>query len=122
MIYPNWAAKWPFEQCVSEMALAGFTGSELGNKYPKDISVLKNALKLRNLQICNAWFSTFLTSQPFEDTMEAFIRHRDFLHAMGARIIGAAEQGNSIQGKDVPVLLNKPVFTEGEWERRYHRI
>ena len=25
------------EQCVSEMALAGFTGSEVGNKYPKDV-------------------------------------------------------------------------------------
>ena len=112
---PELGGEVPFEQCISEMALAGFTGSEMGNKYPKDISVLKNALKLRNLQICNAWFSTFFTSQPFEDTMEAFIRHRDFLHAMGARIIGAAEQGNSIQGKDVQVLLNKPVFTEGEW-------
>ena len=26
-----------FEQCVSEMALAGFTGSEVGNKYPKEV-------------------------------------------------------------------------------------
>ena len=25
-----------FEQCVSEMALAGFKGTELGNKYPAD--------------------------------------------------------------------------------------
>ena len=36
-----------FEQCVSEMALAGFTGSEVGNKYPKDTAVLKEALDLR---------------------------------------------------------------------------
>ena len=28
-----------FEQCVSEMALAGFTGSEVGNKYPKEHAI-----------------------------------------------------------------------------------
>ena len=33
---PDLGAENTFEQCVSEMALAGFTGSEVGNKYPKD--------------------------------------------------------------------------------------
>ena len=37
---------------------------------------------------------------------------------MGARIIGAAEQGKSIQGKqDVPVLDRKPRFDDEEWKR-----
>ena len=34
-----------FEQCVSEMALAGFTGCEVGGKYPKDTAVLKKAFR-----------------------------------------------------------------------------
>ena len=34
---PDLGAENTFEQCVSEMALAGFTGSEIGNKYPKDV-------------------------------------------------------------------------------------
>ena len=42
-----------FEQCVSEMALAGFTGTEVGNKYLKDTEVLKKALELRNIEICS---------------------------------------------------------------------
>ena len=29
---PDLGAENTFEQCVSEMALAGFTGSEIGNK------------------------------------------------------------------------------------------
>jgi inosose dehydratase len=107
-----------FEQCISEMALAGFEGSEVGNKYPKDPVVLKRALELRGLQICNAWFSSFLTTQRYEEVERAFIAHRDFLHAVGARVIGAAEQGHSIQGKqDVPVFAAKPRFTDEEWKR-----
>ena len=107
-----------FEQCISEMALAGFSGSEVGNKYPTDTEVLKKALSLRNLEIASAWFSAFLTTAPLEETVAAFIKHRDFLHEMGAQVIVVSEQGHSVQGMmDVPVFAGKPVFSDGEWER-----
>jgi inosose dehydratase len=114
---PELGGEIPFEQCVSEMALAGFSGSEVGNKYPKDPRVLNKALSLRGLVICNAWFSSFLTTKPYREVEAAFIRHRDFLHAVGARVIGAAEQGHSIQGRDKPVFNAKPVFGNGDWGR-----
>jgi inosose dehydratase len=37
----------PFEQCVSEMALAGFEGCSVGHKYPKDPEVLKSRGRAR---------------------------------------------------------------------------
>ncbi|QEK13579.1 myo-inosose-2 dehydratase [Crassaminicella thermophila] len=114
---PELGAENTFEQCVSEMALAGFTGSEVGNKYPKDTKVLKKALDLRGVQICNAWFSCFFTTKPEEETIEAFIKHRDFLYEMGAKVIGCSEQGHSIQGLDKPIFDEKPVFTDEEWEK-----
>ncbi|MDR1637796.1 MAG: myo-inosose-2 dehydratase [Treponema sp.] len=113
---PELGGEIPFEQCVSEMALAGFTGSEVGNKYPRDPDVLNQALALRGLTICNAWFSSFLTTRPYEEVEEDFIRHRDFLYAVGARVIGAAEQGHSIQGLDEPIFDAKPSFTDEEWD------
>ncbi|QCX33997.1 myo-inosose-2 dehydratase [Caloramator sp. E03] len=115
---PELGSQNTFEQCISEMALAGFIGSEVGNKYPKDTKVLKKALNLRGISIASAWFSAFLTTKPFEETKEAFIKHRDFLHEMGAKVIVVAEQGHSIQGMmDVPVFDKKPIFTEEEWEK-----
>lgn len=114
---PELGGENTFEQCVSEMALAGFTGSEVGNKYPKDPVVLKKALDLRGVQICNAWFSMFFTTEAAEKTIDAFIQHRDFLHAVGARMVGCAEQGHSIQGLAKPVFDAKPVFTDAEWTR-----
>ena len=113
---PELGGNIPFEQCVSEMALAGFQGSEVGNKYPKDPEVLNKALKLRGLTICNAWFSSFLTTKPLKEVEKEFIAHRDFLYAVGARVIGASEQGNSIQGKPLPIFDAKPVFTKDQWK------
>lgn len=113
---PDLGAENSFEQCISEMALSGFSGSEIGNKYPKDPDVLKHYLDVRSLRICNAWFSSLLLSDGYDATIDAFIKHRDFLHALGAKVIGASEQGNSIQGKNVSIFGNKPVYTDEQWE------
>ncbi len=104
-----------FEQCISEMALAGYTGTEVGNKYPRDPEVLRKALDLRGLRVASAWTSLFLTTKPFEETEKDFIAQRDFLSAMGAEVIVVSEQGHSIQGTDRPVFDDKPVFTDEEW-------
>ena len=114
---PDLGAENTFEQCISEMALAGFSGAEIGNKYPSDPAVLKPYLDIRGLQICNAWFSSYLTSKPYEETIAAFKQHCDKLHALGAKVIGASEQGNSIQGcLDKSILDEKPVYTEEQWQ------
>jgi inosose dehydratase len=107
-----------FEQCISEMALAGFTGTEVGNKFPRDIKILKKALSLRGLEIASAWFSAYTTTKPLQETVEQFIKHRDFLHEMGANVIVVSEQGKSIQGLiDVPLFDFKPTFNKENWER-----
>lgn len=112
---PDLGAENTFEQCISEMALAGFTGCEVGNKYPKDTTVLKKALELRGMQICNAWFSTFLTTKPYEETEKEFIKHITFLKEMGAKVVGISEQGHSIQGTDLSIFDDKYIMNDEEW-------
>lgn len=114
---PDLGGENTFEQCVSEMALAGFTGSEVGNKYPKNPEVLKKALSLRKIEICNAWFSTFLISRPYEETEKAFEEHVAFLAEMGAKVVGVSEQSYSTQGiQDQPIFEGKHVMNDEEWK------
>lgn len=120
---PDLGRENTFEQCVSEMALAGFAGTEIGNKYPKDPIVLKKALDLRGLSVASAWFSAFLTTKPYEETERAFVAHRDFLHKMGAKVIVVSEQGNSIQGKqDTPIFGHKHAMDDHEWRLLYEGL
>ena len=114
---PDLGKENTFEQCVSEMALAGFTGSEVGNKYPKDPEVLKKALELRGVEICNQWFSSFLITKPFEEVEKEFRAQLTFLKAMGAKVIGASEQSHSVQGQlDTPIFGHKYVMNDEEWD------
>ncbi len=115
---PDLGRENTFEQCVSEMALAGFSGSEIGNKYPRDPAALAYALEIRGLKVANAWFSSFLTTKPYDETEKAFIAQADFLAAVGADCIGASEQGHSIQGlMDAPIFGERHIMDAGEWDR-----
>lgn len=115
---PDLGSENTFEQCISEMALAGFTGCEVGNKYPRDdIPALKKALSLRNMQICNAWFSSFLLTKPYDEVEKDFTDHISFLKEMGARVVGISEQSYSIQGTDKSVFKNKYIMNDDEWAR-----
>lgn len=114
---PDLGKENTFEQCVSEMALAGFTDSEVGNKYPKDPEVLKKALELRGVEICNQWFSSFLITKPFEEVEKEFRAQLTFLKAMGAKVIGVSEQSHSVQGQmDTPVFGHKYEMNDEEWD------
>lgn len=115
---PELGGELTFEQCISEMALAGYTGCEVGTKFPRDTDVLREYLEIRGLQVCNQWFSFELTTKSLEENIKNFNAHLDFLEAMGANIVGGGEVGNSCQGQmDVSVFDGKGMLnTAEEWK------
>ena len=114
---PELGGNIPFEQCISEMALAGYRGSEVGNKYPSTPSILREYLQVRGLQICNKWFSSYLIATPLEEVVKSFRQDLEYLKALGAEVIGPSEQTRSCQGKPVSVFSGKPQFTTEEIKR-----
>ena len=115
---PDLGSENTFEQCVSEMALAGFEGCEIGNKYPKTVEEMHEYLDIRGLQIANRWFSSFILTKPFEEVEKDFRENCEFLKGCGAKRIGASEQSYSIQGQmDTPVFENKYVMNDEEWKK-----
>src|SRR5215211_5236096 len=108
----------PFEQCVSEMALAGFEGCSVGHKFPKDPEVLKRELGLRGLRVSEPWASTYFTVAEMEDrTVESFRRQMAFIKEMGGTDVVVAELGHAVHQQPVFVLANKPVFSDEQWGR-----
>lgn len=114
---PDLGKEVTFEQCVSEMALAGFSGCEVGNKYPPTAEELLPYLNIRGLKIANRWFSSFILTKPFEEVEADFRKNCEYLKACGATKIGASEQSYSVQGKDLPVFKSKYVMNDSEWKK-----
>lgn len=115
---PDLGKENTFEQCVSEMALAGYTGSEVGNKYPKNPDVLKEYLDVRGLRICNQWFSSYLCSHPYEQVEKEFRDQLAYLKALEADVIGPSEQTRSCQGDlETSIFTGKAVFSIEEYKK-----
>jgi len=105
-----------FEQCIDEMAAAGFTGSEIGNKYPMDPDVLKPALEQRGLQISSAWFSTFFSEEGRGgETVDKYVEHMNFLKVMGARVVNVCECGHCVQMGSRHVF-DRPEYSDEQWQ------
>lgn len=113
---PEVGAHISFEQCIDEMAVAGFDGCEVGHKFPRDPIILKHALSSRKLQVASAWYSLFFTEEGrYEETMDGFIHHMHFLKEMGANVIVVCECGHAIVSKAHPIHKSKPVFSHQQW-------
>jgi inosose dehydratase len=113
----------PFEQCVSEMALAGFVGCSLGHKYPTNPAVLRAALKLRGLRISEPWVSTYFTIEAMHDRTIRNVREqlkfmdemeRSSDHKRRADLV-VAELGHAVHPLPIALFPNCPTYTEKQW-------
>lgn len=108
-----------FEQCINEMSEAGYVGTEMGNKFPRDTRLLKQSLENRGLEMASAWFSSrFTEPAQYDATLSAFLDHLTFMRAMGARFINVCECGHSIQNTLLSVSGSKrPQFSTDQWDK-----
>jgi inosose dehydratase len=114
---PTLGEEIPFEQCVSEMALAGYEGCSVGHKFPTDAGELRAALELRGLRVSGPWHSTYFTVEAMEgQTVEGFKRQMAFIAEMGGTDIGLAELGHAVHQQPVALKPNKPIFSDDQWK------
>ncbi|MDR3515035.1 MAG: myo-inosose-2 dehydratase [Azospirillaceae bacterium] len=114
----------PFEQCVSEMALAGYVGCSVGHKYPTNPKDLKPALDLRGLQVSEPWVSTYFTIKSMKtQTIEKVRQQLAFLDEMEAGShyprkadLVVAEFGDAVNPLPVALFANAPQFSEDQWK------
>jgi inosose dehydratase len=115
--FPTLGEEISFEQCVSEMALAGFEGCSVGHKFPTDPRTLHAALQLRGLRITEPWASTYFTAEGMrEPTIRSFRKQMAFIKAMGGTQVVVAELAHAVHQQPVALLANKPVLNEASWK------
>jgi len=110
----------PLERCLAEMRAAGFAGTELGHKYPRDAAGLAAVLSRHDLQLVSGWHSLHLLEQPIGVEREALLRHLDLLAALGSRVAIVAECSRRIYDDPARALVferNGDALAAVEWNR-----
>jgi inosose dehydratase len=103
------------ETVFAETRDTGFTGIELGGKFPKDPVVLQNLLSEYRLDLVGGWYSGNLLVHSAEAEIAALQSHLALLKAMRCRVFIHAETSNAIHGDRARPLSATPRLETDGW-------
>jgi inosose dehydratase len=112
---PELGGDTPLEACLAEARQAGFAGIELGNKFPRDSSLLRPVLERHELSLISGWYGGRLLDRSVDEEMAAIERHLALLVAMECAVLVYAETSGSIAGDRQRALSARPRLRDGDW-------
>lgn len=112
---PEYGKETTFLQIISEIALTGYEGTEIGCKYPHDAKILNEELARRGLENITQWFSSYINELPFWQVERDFKDHMYFLKASGAELINVSDQSFSVQHRSSTCFTRKPVLNDEQF-------
>ena len=103
---PELGGETTLETCLSETLEAGFIGTELGGKFPKNKNELKSALGKNNLKLISGWYSGTLINNDIKSEIVRITPQLNLFKDVGASVIVYGETFNTVQNK-IEIPLNK---------------
>lgn len=112
---PSIGAGNTMEQMFSDLALAGFNGTEVGGFFPGP-DVINKQTSMRDISIAGQWFSSYILRDGIEKASEDFEEHCKFLQSVHASIAVVSEQTHTIQRSDSEnIFTDKYTMNDEEW-------
>ena len=108
------------EDCLAQMRRAGFDGTELGRKYPREPVALRTVLDAHGLALVSGWHSTYLLERSLEEETAALDRHLDLMTALGTGIAIVAECSRRVyhDGREpLRFTRNGDALRNEDWDR-----
>ena len=102
------------EECLSQSRSAGFTGMEMGRRFPPDPKVMLPILKKADVTLCGGWFSGTLVDEEMAANQDRIAPMIELFKAVDAPCIVYGEVGRSIQGDRSKPLATKPRLADDE--------
>lgn len=119
------------ETALAEGKEIGYTGFELGNKFPKEGPALRAKLAEFGLACVSGWYSGFLAevapgqsnAQAVDAELERCHAHMAKLQFNGAKVVVYGECAGTVQGQiDTPVARRPRFSSEAQWQAYAERL
>lgn len=104
------------EHCLKEGKQAGFSGFELGGKWPKDSAILTPLFDKYDMDVVSSWFCGGLLEDTLEGEIERITPHMNLLKEMGTEVIVYCEMDSCVHGDIGLPLSKRPVLDNEQWE------
>lgn len=102
----------PLETCLAETREAGYSGTELGGKFPRTSAVLGPMLEQYHLKLVSGWFDGRLQQRDVAHEFAAIEPHLMLLRDLGCSHVVYADTS----GRDgFPPISRRPRLADDEW-------
>ena len=112
---PELGGDTPLETVLAEARDIGFSGIELGGKFPRNPEVLAALLSRFHLSLVGGWYSSSLLTRPAAQEIAAMRPHLELLEALDCRVFIQAETSNAIHGDRGRPLSATPRLQNAQW-------
>jgi inosose dehydratase len=110
------------QTCLREASQAGYTGIELGHKFPRDAKKLQPLLDEHGLALVSGWYSGRLLERGSAEEIEAMAAHATLLEAMGCDVLIFAEVTGCIHSRPDARLSARPQIAPAQWKNFGERL
>jgi inosose dehydratase len=112
---PELGGDTPLETCLSETHEAGYSGTELGGKFPRDPAVLGPILRRHDLALVAGWWDGRILEREVEAEFEALLPHLTLHRALGAKRVVYADTSRGRHDGIWRPISDRPRLADDDW-------
>ena len=112
---PSLGGDTPLETCLSETRIAGFSGTEMGGKFPKTSGELRPLLGSHGLVLVSGWYDGRIHERDLDAEWNAILPHMTLLRDLGCRHVVYADTSGRSEGDLFAPISRRPKLADAEW-------
>lgn len=105
---PQLGGDTPLEVCLAETRAAGYVGTEVGGKFPRQAGALSRVLAAHDLALVSGWYSGEIIHNTLEQELERIAPQLALFKAVGASVIVYGETFHTVQNRQEKPLSSRP--------------
>ena len=119
---PELGGDTPIEKCLDDAKTAGFSGIELGGKFPRNPRITNFLLNKYKLKMPGGWYGASLRGRSAKEEWLAMQDHLSLLKLVKADVFVFADVSGSIQTDAGRPLSTRPNLEKDEWKKYCEKI
>ena len=119
---PELGGDTPIETCLFEAKSVGYSGIELGGKFPRNPGTIKYLLNKFNLNSPGGWYGSRLKEKSIDEEWQAMQSQIELLKLVDSSVFIFGDVSESIQGKQETPLSTRPQLKDNEWRSYCNKI
>jgi inosose dehydratase len=105
----------PLEICLAETARAGYRGTEMGGKFPRNSAELGPILAVHGLELVSGWYDGRILDREVEEEFDAIRPHLTLLRDLGAKHVVYADTSRGRHDGIFAPISQRPRLPADQW-------